>query len=1010
MRKFTFLLLLLFCLATNAQVHIGNAEGTAYYYGPVNAYYGYSYIQTIYSADNINAAGDITAVTFEMGNDDAIPNSDGDLDVWIGHTSKEEFESTDDWVDVSTLTQVLTGGALSKSGTTVTITFDTPFTYNGTDNLILAYNAKEAGYDSSSDKFYYSVNDKNVTIYYRSDATAFDLTSPVSANAIKENYADITFIGITQSCPAPSDLEATNITYTSADLGWTENGSATTWNIEYGEIGFTKGSGTTVAVTEDSYSLTGLVSGTGYSFYVQTDCGSGDESSWVGPFTFYTESESVTPPYSTSFEEGLEGIGWGTEVITGNAWADYEGESYAHAGTHSARYKYVVADAADSWMFTRGLNLTAGTVYDVSFFVRGSSSALTEKLKITTGTEATSAAQTTTLLDLPNITNMEYAEQKVMFTPDTDGVYYFGFQAYSEANQYNIYVDDFKVEEHTLFSLNEDSGLGNYAYSSVDWGDYDNDGDQDILIAGAAVGDDFSLGASTTHVYDNDGSGNFTLNSGISLRGTHAGDARWVDYDSDGDLDILLLGIEYATSFTRYALYNNDGSGNFTAVEDVDTGVSWGSFAIGDYDNDGDIDYMMSGWSYGASANYSTYFFENNDNTMDREDLTSTYSGVFDGRIAWEDIDNDMDLDMIMSPDPNSAEDIKPMRVYTNEGGSFTLSQEFANNRYNAATFGDFDNDGYVDMAITGADDSYNNVLEVFKNENGIFTSHVTLGSLDGGTGTTAAFGDYDNDGDLDLVVAGTNDDYDGEAILYNNEGGVFTAATETGFIAVGAGSLAWKDADGDLDLDLQVSGFYDDPDNGEYYSRSLLYTNKAEDTNTAPEAPTSLSSEVTGAGAATFTWSGASDAQTPENGLDYYLQVGTSSGASDLASYAVRGTSWKLEGLPTTGDVYWCVKSVDTSFIESACSEEQTIENLATNDLTAETEGVKLYPNPVMTGQEVSLTGDVESVEVYAVTGQLIKSVKASSFSTVGFKPGVYFVKAKTEDGKVDTFKLIVK
>ena len=94
------------------------------------------------------------------------------------------------------------------------------------------------------------------------------------------------------TCPFPINLEAANLTESSADLGWTENGSATSWNIEWGIEGFTPGTGTIVNNTTDNpYNLTGLTQNTSYDFYVQAICGSGN-SDFEGPFTFTTTPQS----------------------------------------------------------------------------------------------------------------------------------------------------------------------------------------------------------------------------------------------------------------------------------------------------------------------------------------------------------------------------------------------------------------------------------------------------------------------------------------------------------------------------------------------------------------------------------------------------------------------------------------------------------------------------------------------------------------------------------------------
>ncbi|NVK63477.1 MAG: T9SS type A sorting domain-containing protein, partial [Flavobacteriales bacterium] len=82
---------------------------------------------------------------------------------------------------------------------------------------------------------------------------------------------------------------------------WTENGSATTWNVEYGTAGFTPtGTPTISGTTSNPVTLNPLMDNTTYEVYVQADCGA-DSSSWVGPFTFSTPCAAITPAYLTDF-------------------------------------------------------------------------------------------------------------------------------------------------------------------------------------------------------------------------------------------------------------------------------------------------------------------------------------------------------------------------------------------------------------------------------------------------------------------------------------------------------------------------------------------------------------------------------------------------------------------------------------------------------------------------------------------------------------------------------------
>ncbi len=109
------------------------------------------------------------------------------------------------------------------------------------------------------------------------------------------------------TCLAPTNLNATNRTTTSAYLEWVEPGTATTWNIEYGPTGFTPGTGTMVTDTDGTLgeNITGLSASTSYDFYVNADCGSGDISAWAGPKQFTT---TCTPVASFPWTEDFEGV------------------------------------------------------------------------------------------------------------------------------------------------------------------------------------------------------------------------------------------------------------------------------------------------------------------------------------------------------------------------------------------------------------------------------------------------------------------------------------------------------------------------------------------------------------------------------------------------------------------------------------------------------------------------------------------------------------------------------
>jgi hypothetical protein len=127
------------------------------------------------------------------------------------------------------------------------------------------------------------------------------------------------------TCAAPTAGFADNITTEGADLNWTENGTATLWDIEFVEYGVpATGTPTYTDVAVNPYPVSGLESGTSYSFYVRAKCDATSLSSWAGPFSFTTECIVYTLPYSTDFTavtcwtQAVEGTGVTNRWTTAN--------------------------------------------------------------------------------------------------------------------------------------------------------------------------------------------------------------------------------------------------------------------------------------------------------------------------------------------------------------------------------------------------------------------------------------------------------------------------------------------------------------------------------------------------------------------------------------------------------------------------------------------------------------------------------------------------------------------
>jgi len=103
------------------------------------------------------------------------------------------------------------------------------------------------------------------------------------ASNFRTYYIDDIVYETIPTCPRPSGIAQDSADLTTISASWTANGTGSSWNIEYGPIGFTPGTGTTVVATTNPYTITGLTAATAYDVYVSEICGPGDTSRIVGP-------------------------------------------------------------------------------------------------------------------------------------------------------------------------------------------------------------------------------------------------------------------------------------------------------------------------------------------------------------------------------------------------------------------------------------------------------------------------------------------------------------------------------------------------------------------------------------------------------------------------------------------------------------------------------------------------------------------------------------------------------
>ena len=347
-------------LITHAQtLTIGNISSADMSYTvPFNHYYNYSFVEQIYTADEIQQAGGgsgtITSISFyrkinsfDMNPDQALSSS---IVLYMKNVDQATFPDNMNYVQV-TPDDIVYEGTFDIPTTEgwITINLTTPFYYDVTENLLVAVDENTNNYNrrhfsctikpNSVHAFYadnYNPNPYNLSSFINGVQTSFSGRH----NDVIEFRANIKLnliLDEDSSCSKPSSLVCTNITANSATLAW--NGGSGSYNVEYKRV--SDPFWTTALVNSESLSttLTNLVENTKYKVKIQSVCGTNSFSSWRA-VEFQTECSSVASfPWTEDFEGLYE------DQIPG-CWDNNEGTT-VHIAANDQPSKYY-------WCFTNG--------------------------------------------------------------------------------------------------------------------------------------------------------------------------------------------------------------------------------------------------------------------------------------------------------------------------------------------------------------------------------------------------------------------------------------------------------------------------------------------------------------------------------------------------------------------------------------------------------------------------------------------------------------------------------
>ncbi|TRV26893.1 MAG: T9SS sorting signal type C domain-containing protein [Microcystis wesenbergii Mw_MB_S_20031200_S109D] len=305
-------------------------------------------------------------------------------------------------------------------------------------------------------------------------ASVYTSGNSTTATATIQSASNRLFRWTPSSCGAPSGLSVTNITHNSATLSWTPPASAPSNGYDY-YIGTNSSPSVTGSTTSSTLTNFSLPTCGNYYFAVRSKCTS-SVSLWSSPVQFSTlcavnvpyyigfdgagiasgapDDDNVTIPAASPNYGNFPPFTSNQNAGSGNPWVtssesyyttinmDFQGNFLMYNGSNPGN-----TNSANTWFFTKGVNLTAGTSYRLSYLYSGTEvpSTVLNKLKIWYGTLPVAGSMTVLVDDKPTIKGGP-STAVVNFIPATSGVYYFGFNCYSGANNGQLAVDDISID------------------------------------------------------------------------------------------------------------------------------------------------------------------------------------------------------------------------------------------------------------------------------------------------------------------------------------------------------------------------------------------------------------------------------------------------------------------------------------------------------------------------------------------------------------------------------------
>lgn len=417
-------------------------------------------------------------------------------------------------------------------------------------------------------------------------------------------------------------------------------------------------------------------------------------------------------------------------------------------------------------------------------------------------------------------------------------------------------------------------------YGDIAIGDLNEDNKPDFIITGAKPG---YTGYSTTFLNEN---GSFIESQIPDFPQLMYSSLALEDINNDGKKDILITGTKTTSTpqETVFEIYIATAFGGFLKKENVEiAGVNNGSIQVADFNGDGRKDILVNG---NADQPITKIYFQQADGSF--ADANLNLLGSFYSATKIFDANGDGHPDVLITGYSSSY--IVETKLYINDGtGEFTEKISGLPPVYfSSIDTADIDNDGDIDILIAGMDMTPTYTLQIYLNDgtgNFVASANTFLGTATG----TAKFVDYDNDGLLDIFSMGTNANDENKAQLYKNLGNLtfeFDTLNSNAITALNMAKSTWFDADGDGDQDLITIGFDGTTALTKLYTNTTIGRTCGEPGNNPGDT-----------GCITFNYGGETVTYTTVRGTDGNVWLQQNLGSSKVAD--------QINDEPSYGDLF---------------------------------------------------------------------------------------------------------